>query len=421
MIVECGHCGAPLDVREGVSIEKCKYCGKANERQRMRTIATETPPNFRPPKQWVPPPQFPASSNVPLDYHPSRAPVVVAFSIMLLAAGVGMAVFITAAARGGKRTSGGSSVFSSGPTTAMLAALNLNQNPAGIAKALGVTPSERSVYVPLSDPRFEYVSFSWDEKYPNHPTSFYLGARKGVLPDVRMQQVLTNRLHGGLENGSWNWFGGSGFHMQKDSASMGGNAQLTTRSGSTEADNPRWKDKLAALWKVALETAFAVPATIAPNDTFELLGAGHPLSKLASIDPATTVETAPDVAKRLFPGSGVSTFISLDIDVSIDHPLFKHADMAWKNEKGGQLQSVHFRPKPVWPSRRIAFVECIGGKLGPPQVRDTDYVNKKKDYEFRLGQVRLLIPDSMVYMVANSKGLLGPDWVKVIGVVNDCR
>ncbi|HRI67880.1 MAG TPA: hypothetical protein PK156_26765 [Polyangium sp.] len=423
MIVQCGHCGAPLDVREGVSVLTCKYCGKANERQRLRTISTQTPPDFRPPRQWVPPPEFPASSNVPLSYHPNRAPLVIALSIIPVLMGIGIAIFVGAAGRGTKRTIGGSggSLLSSGATPAMLAAVNLNQNPTALAQALGGRPSERSVHVTLSDPRFEYVSFSWDEKYPDHPTNFYLAARKGVLPDARMQQVLATRLHGGLENGSWNWFGGSGLYMQKDSATLSGNAQVTLRGASGESENPRWKDKLAAVWKVALEAAFALPVTFAQNDVFELLGAGHPLAKLASIEATTTVETAPATMKRLFPGSSVSTFISLDIDVSVEHPLFKHADMAWKNEKGGQLQSVHFRPKPSWASRREAFVECIGGKLGKPEVREADYVNKKRDYEFRSNQVRLLIPESMAYIVGYGKGVLGPDYVKVIGAVNDCK
>lgn len=424
MILQCGHCGAPLDVREGASILECRYCGKANERQQMRTISAETPHDFRPPQQWVPPPQFPAPSNVPLDYHPNRTPRI--NLLLLLPLVVGLVVPIAAGvvafrAKKGTTSGSGAGVFSSGATSAMLAALNLNQNPAGMAKALSGRPTDKSVYVELSDPRFEYVSFSWDEKYPDHPTNFYLGARKGVLPDARMQQVLANRLHGGLENGSWNWFGGSGLHVQKDSASIGGHVQVELRGVSKEGENPRWRQKLGALWKVALEAAFAVPASISQTDMYELLGAGHPFSKLASVDPGTTVETAPDAMKRLFPGSAASTFISLDVDVSIEHPLFKHADMAWKNEKGGQLQSVHFRPKPRWSSRREAFVECVGGKVGRPEVRETDYVNKKKDYEFRSGQVRLLVPENMAYVVGYGKGVLGPDWVKMINAVSGCQ
>ena len=387
----------------------------------MRTIAVETPRDFRPPPQWIPPPEFPAPSNVPLNYHPSRAPLVMIAIIMVPAVlGVGIAVLVGTGARGTQRTISGS-ILSSGATPAMLAAAKLNQNPAGLAKALGGRPSERSVYVQLSDPRFEYVSFSWDEKYPDHPTNFNLAARKGVMPDARMQQVLATHLHGGLENGSWNWFGGSGLHLQKDSASLSGNAQPTLRGVGGETENPRWKEKLQAIWKVALEAAFAIPASIPQNDTFELLGAGHPLAKLASIDTTTTVESAPATTKRLFPGSSVSTFIGLDVDVAIEHPLFKHADMSWKNEKGGQLQSVHFRPKTSWASRRDAFVECIGGKLGKPEVREADYVNKKRDYEFRSNQVRLLIPESMAYIVSYGKGVLGPDFVKVISAVSDCK
>ncbi len=424
MILECGHCGAPLDVREGASITTCKYCGKANDRQRMRTIAAETPRDFRPPPKWIPPPQFPAPSNVPLDYHRNQGSAATKYIVVSLVLGIGVTIVgavVASQAVRGKSTKAGGSLFSSGATPAMLAALNLNQTPAAIAKALSGRLSDKSVYVPLSDPRFEYVSFSWDEKNLDHPSNFYFGSRNGVVADARMEQILTSRLHAGLEKGSWNWFGASGLHVQEKSASIGGHVRMTVSGKGTDIENPRWKDKLGALWKVALEAAFAIPASISPADAFELLGKGHPLSKLASIDASTTVETAPDTMKRLFPGSAVSTFISLDVDVSIEHPLFKHADMAWKNEKGGQLQSVHFRPKTHWPSRRAAFVECATGKLGKPDARETDYVNKKINYEFHSGQVRLLVPENMVYVVGYGKGVLGPDWVKIVGAVNDCQ
>jgi hypothetical protein len=425
MILECGHCGAPLDVREGASITTCKYCGKANERQRMRTIAAETPRDFSPPPRWTPPAEFPAPSNVPLDYRRNPASSAATAITLSLVLGIGVAIVgavIATRSVGGKSSKGAAgSVFSSGATPAMLAALNLNQDPAGIAKALSGRLSDKSVYVPLSDPRFEYASFSWDEKHLDHPSNFYLGARKGVLTDPRMAQVFATRLHGGLEQGSWNWFGGSGFHNAQDSASVGGHVQLSVSGLNKDVENPRWKEKLDAVWKVALEAAFAVPTNFSPADMSELLGAGHPLIKLASIDPGTTVEFAPETMKRLFPGSGVSTFISLDVDVSIEHPLFKHADMAWKNEKGGQLESVHFRPKANWASHREAFVACATGKLGKPDVRVADYVNKKQDYEFHSGQVRLLVPESMVYVVGYGKGILGPDWVKIVNAVNDCH
>lgn len=391
----------------------------------MRTIASETPADFRPPVQWIPPPHFPASSNIPLTYTPYRRGLLGTMVAMPLIVGLLVAIAgAVFASRAARSTSGGKgpSIFSpSGATPAMLAALNLNQNPIGIAKELGAKPSDTSVYVPLSDPRFEYMSISWDEKHLEHPTSFYLSGRKGAVPNGQLQAMLSKHLHGGVEKDSWYWFGGAGMHVYEDTSSLSGNVQLTTRGVGGDRENPRWKDKFAAVWKVALEAAFAIPASLSPQDRSELLGAGHPFGKLASIEASTTVEAAPDTMKRLFPGSNVSTFIGLDVNVAIEHPLFKQADMSWKNEKGGTLQSVHFRPNSLWPGRRDAFVECVGGKLGKPEVRETDYVNKKKDYDFRLGEVRLLVPESMAYVVGHAKGILGPEWVKIVGAVNECH
>ena len=127
MILECGHCGAPLDVREGVSITTCKYCGKANDRQRMRTIAAETPRDFRPPPKWIPPAQFPAPSNIPLEYHRNKGAVAKPFVFVWLAFAIGMAivgaVVASQAVRGKSSKVAGGSLFSSGATPAMLAAL----------------------------------------------------------------------------------------------------------------------------------------------------------------------------------------------------------------------------------------------------------------------------------------------------------
>jgi len=74
MLLECGNCGAPLDVAGGPSQVRCHYCGHTSEVSRFKTMAQETPPNWVPPASWTPPPQ----SNLPaepLKYNPARAVV----------------------------------------------------------------------------------------------------------------------------------------------------------------------------------------------------------------------------------------------------------------------------------------------------------------------------------------------------------
>lgn len=55
MLVECHHCGAPLDIRGSERFAKCKYCDHTNLVRSMKTVATQTPAQWQPPQIWVPP------------------------------------------------------------------------------------------------------------------------------------------------------------------------------------------------------------------------------------------------------------------------------------------------------------------------------------------------------------------------------
>jgi LSD1 subclass zinc finger protein len=73
MLVECSHCGAPLDVRDDARIVKCAYCDHSNRVRSMHTLAPKPPPDWVPPKQWTPPPHKHVPSTQPLAYHKPRA------------------------------------------------------------------------------------------------------------------------------------------------------------------------------------------------------------------------------------------------------------------------------------------------------------------------------------------------------------
>lgn len=74
MLVECSHCGAPLDVRDGVRFVKCAYCDHTSRLRSMHTIAAEAPPGWKPPQQWTPPPNRPVPVQKVLVYHETKAP-----------------------------------------------------------------------------------------------------------------------------------------------------------------------------------------------------------------------------------------------------------------------------------------------------------------------------------------------------------
>jgi hypothetical protein len=84
MLIECSYCGAPLDVNPHQRVTKCKYCDTTSQVQATRTVAQETPPNWRPPQQWTPPIQFPADSAKTLIYHTANTVRrIVALGMML--------------------------------------------------------------------------------------------------------------------------------------------------------------------------------------------------------------------------------------------------------------------------------------------------------------------------------------------------
>ena len=97
MLIECGHCGAPLDIESGVSVTACSYCGKKNRVASTRTLSAVTPAEWKAPPTWQPPPQV---SNQALPYVVAPATATgasgcvtggIALSV-LLTVGVGVAV-----------------------------------------------------------------------------------------------------------------------------------------------------------------------------------------------------------------------------------------------------------------------------------------------------------------------------------------
>src|SRR6266545_1263766 len=70
MLVECDNCGAPLDVKDSQRFAACSYCRVTSRVQSMKTMATQTPTDWKPPQAWTPPPHV---SPKPLAYVPARS------------------------------------------------------------------------------------------------------------------------------------------------------------------------------------------------------------------------------------------------------------------------------------------------------------------------------------------------------------
>jgi LSD1 subclass zinc finger protein len=85
MLIECNHCGAPLDVKPNARTTKCTYCDTTTQIKSSRTVAFETPPGWAPPPQWTPPANFAADSAKALAYHATTAVSRIVKTVILLA------------------------------------------------------------------------------------------------------------------------------------------------------------------------------------------------------------------------------------------------------------------------------------------------------------------------------------------------
>ncbi|MRG91412.1 hypothetical protein [Polyangium spumosum] len=414
MILECRHCGAPLDVKPDASLTKCRYCGVTSERRLLRTLAAVTPRDFRPPRQWVPPPHVPAPSNKPLSYHAGVSvfgALVAAFLVLV----VGVTVVVNVRGRGVS----GSGPFGASTSPNDLAAAQIDLPRASLAKALGGSSLGSSLLsVPLGHDRYQSVSFMFDEKEPAYPKSFSLVPRSGARADPRVSEALGRRLHGGLKDGNWNWAGLVSVSVDARSGTVAASVQRVLGPG--RSPNPHAKAQLVALWKLVLGAVFDVPVEPS-SDEARLLGAPHRFGSLATLDTTTTVDKAAETLTRRFPGAIAKTFIHLDVTIAVDHPLVREVALSFRNEEGGSMSTAHLRGTQAFPGRREAFATCLEGHLGKPEVSDRDYVNKKRDYRFTAGKAWLNVNEDAAFVNGHGHRIQAADWGRIVHAVDACR
>jgi LSD1 subclass zinc finger protein len=411
VLIECGYCGAPLDVREGARLIKCRYCGTVSERARQKTMSQVTPPDFRPPPRWTPPAHVPANSAQELAYKSSRAGwiaggVILMFVLIPL---LGLGVKLMGEAGIG------------GPQGPELAKLSLAQNAKGLASSLSGRQSGTSVYVPLSSPLFEFVTFSYKEQFPDHPTSFYFSGKKGSTQlDPKVKAALAQKLELPLdENGSWRWEH-VWLNTDPKTGSVGGNVDTEIEDGKP---NPYWRRQLQALWQIVVSAAYNQNVGPDKPQARELLGTGYPFLDLAKLSSLTPVESAEASVAKLFPGSVFSARSGVSAHVAVDHPLFRTAELAWKNEKNATLYQVGLRSKPGpggYEGRHDSVAKCLTPTFGAPEVNVTDYLKKKQDYSFTRKGLRIYVSSTWLYFYAD--GPLAPDeWARLLTAINACR
>ncbi len=101
MILECSHCGAPLDVGGRSPFTRCNYCGRTSRTSACKTQHRVTPQGWAPPQQWLPPPQFTVHVIQPLPYKKASGAIgcIIFVSVMLpliIAGAAGFAIWAAA-------------------------------------------------------------------------------------------------------------------------------------------------------------------------------------------------------------------------------------------------------------------------------------------------------------------------------------
>ncbi|MDC3962268.1 hypothetical protein [Polyangium jinanense] len=419
MILECRQCGAPLDVKPDATLTKCRYCGTTSERRLLRTVSAETPRDFRPPPQWIPPPHVPAPSNLPLTYHPAppRGAVIGALAAGIMAAVLGVTVALVTL--GKPRSSGKGGVVATvlpGKTPQELAAVRIDQTRENLAKALSGNPLGSMLAVSVSHPRYQSISFMYDDKEPAFPHSFTLVQRSGATVEPKGIEALGSRLHGGLVDGSWNWAG----LVAVNTDAKTGLVSATVLGGRVGGTSAQAKAQLVAMWKLVLHAVFGAGSGPTAEEA-RWIGAPHPFAALETIDLTTTVDKAAATLTQKFPGAALSTFIELGVTVAVDHPLLWNAELSYPNEKGGTLRIVALRGTKAFPARREALVGCLEGKLGKAKVQDRDFLAKKRDYEFTVGKLWINIGETDARVHWFPGRLNAPDWKRVMNALGACR
>lgn len=373
MIVECSHCGAPLDVRDGQRFTRCRYCGKTSESRSLRTLEQDTPPGWRPPPVWRPPPHVPADSAVQLSYSAGSAVSgIIVASVLLALIGVGAAVALTTRTHPSGSTGGvGAPVYPGGPKRidpSALAKVTLRESPEALAEITGVPMSaDHSMRVPLAHDKWEAITFQWDGEHLDHVRDLYLNGKTGVS-DSAARKAIRAVVGRRLQKDSFQWEG-AGIYVSSTNDHVGVN--VTISSAGKDEENKLWKQQSEALWKLVRSATLGVGKPPSDDEVRDWLGGGYRLSDLAKLDLATDIDASDAAVRKLFPGAVRQVHIDLEYKVALDHPWYGEAEVQWKNKKGAKVAEVMLRPPPGAPNYKLtdqaAVDACVTASFGKPK------------------------------------------------------
>lgn len=424
MIVECGYCGAPLDVREGSRFTRCGYCKKTSERDRLKTIDVQTPKNWRPPPVWRPPAHVPADSNVPLQYRGSAAGAAIVAFVLLAVGGV-VAIGVASAHRKGGVTATASPDGKKAVDTSFLARITMRESAAELAKLTGVAlDAQKSIRVPLAHPNWDSVTFRYDEKHLDHVREFFLNAQ---TPSTDARKKLMAQLQTRWDKDGYRWESCSVYAPEKGNF-LSTNITIDVHSKET-TENPLWRKQAETLWKVVRKAAFNVGEPATPAELRDNIGLGYTLGDMAKVDLDADIDHADQAVKDVYPGAVRNLFIDLEYHIALDHPLFSNAELNWANKKGARMKELELRPvvsaNNKWPKRQI-LDDCVTAVFGTPdRVNEGDHLAGSKDITWKPaagGYIRVYDHMIVVWLRDNPFGKPMPKdvWLKTLAMFESC-
>jgi hypothetical protein len=358
MLIECGFCGAPINVKATAKQAKCRYCATVDEPERLRPIAAETPRGFKPPKKWKPPATSSAGSSLELDYDP---PVslreVLPVSIALLVVMFGAAFL--AGWRG----------WNTKPASLEhLSPVGLHKD---VAKRLGGKASKTEVDVELNSDRYYQLAIHYPSESDPVPYWMSLELREDRKPDDAVRDHLTRLLNGGLErNGDWSW--------DKVQVSV----SRTAINVSVDKDSTVREPRIVALWTLLLGAAFDPALKPTDDEMRRYLGGGYTVADLLKLPATTPIHEAKAAVLALFPGALIESGRRMNAKIAIDHPTFRTVDIEWVVAPGGTMESVSFAPKAGYVARKKALAACLTTTLGKPSETVDDPIEDTRSYTF---------------------------------------
>jgi hypothetical protein len=346
--------------------------------QETRMLAPQTPPQWRPPRTWRPPPHVPADSATELRYRAQGSSVagVMVLAGVLLAVSVAVGAGFYASVRKGGSSS---NPFSKGGgfDPAQLDAVTFGETAAELQKKLSGTASKTYLNVPMNG-LFDYGIFTWDEKDPSHPTQFSMHKSKGgCTPEHEAARARVRKRFGPRFDGK-NWMWGPAYFSFDDKCTMV-SFHMSFSGSPGSADVGDWKRQTEVLWSVVKIDVFGRPGKISESDALTYLARGYDLDTVAKAIDTATIDDV-DAVKKALPAASMRKFISLDGEIPLAHPKFASARVSWNNAKGGGIRSVDLTAYGNKLADPISMAKCLAPKMGAKlEIKETDYMNKKSD------------------------------------------